>query len=354
MLRLTSHIVRISALRDRTEINAALVEAMEELFQPSALAIHRCFAGDRKTIAFNCAGIGPGGAYSRNAYSRNAYLPQRRHCRPLSHDALMERCQREMSIVLDVLPDGANRLLFPIAQHEHLLYLIDVAVPDHAPADQRLLLMGLVEFFSHHIALLDYAETDTLTGLANRKTFDKHLFDLLGQAAGDEPVGAAAPPPARRRGGAGNTHHWLAVCDIDHFKGINDHHGHLIGDEVLVLLSQLMRESFRFDDQLFRFGGEEFVIVLQPANRDSACHTLERFRAAIESRVFSQVGRITVSIGFSQLLSHDTPSDVIDRADEALYYVKQHGRNRVASYETLVETGKMAPTPIHKGEVELF
>ncbi|MGE5489678.1 MAG: GGDEF domain-containing protein [Actinomycetota bacterium] len=348
MLRLTSHIVRTSALRDRTEINAALVEAMQDLFQPSALTIYRCFASEKKTIAFNCAGLGPGGPYSRNAY-----LPQRRHCRPVGQDALLRRCWKEKSIVLDVLPNGANRLVFPVTQHEHLLYLIDITVPDDFPPDQRLLLMGLVEYFGNHIALLDYAETDTLTSLSNRKTFDKHLFDLLGQAAVDD-RSAPDSAPARRHGEGSNAHHWLAVCDIDHFKSINDEHGHLIGDEVLVLLSQIMRESFRFDDQLFRFGGEEFVIVLQPASRSSAFEALERFRQTIESRVFSQIGHITVSIGFSQLLPQDTPSDVIDRADEALYYVKQNGRNQVASYEVLVETGLMQPKPIHKGEIELF
>ena len=350
MLHLTSHIVRTSALRDRTEINAAMVEAMQDLFHPSALAIYRCFASDRKTIVFNCAGLGPNGTYCRNAY-----LPQRRHCRPLAQDGMMRRCQKEMSVVLDTLPDGTNRLLFPVAQHEQLLYLIDITVPDDFPADQRVLLMGLVEFFSNHIALLDYAETDTLTSLANRKTFDKHLFDLLGQAAVDDNNGAAGPPsPDRRQGTTDHTHHWLAVCDIDHFKAINDDHGHLIGDEVLVVPAQVMRDSFRFDDQLFRFGGEEFVIVLQPASRNDAFDTLERFRKTIEGRSFSQVGRLTVSIGFSQLLPHDTPSDVIDRADEALYYIKRHGRNRVASYEALVESGRMQPKPILKGDVELF
>jgi diguanylate cyclase (GGDEF)-like protein len=350
MLRLTSHIVRISALRDRTEINAALIEAMEDLFQPAALTIYRCFASEQKIVAFTCAGLG-----SHGVFSRNAYLPQRHHCRSIDQEPLMRRCGQEMSAVLDVLPDGSNRLVFPIVQHEHLLYLIDITVPDAFPADQRLLLMGLVEYFGNHIALLDYAETDTLTSLANRQTFDKHLFDLLGQAAVDDKAsGLPLPSPARRRSVSGNAHHWLAVCDIDHFKSINDDYGHLIGDEVLVLLTRIMRESFRFDDQLFRFGGEEFVIVLQPASRSSAFHTLERFRKTIESRIFTQIGHITASIGFSQLLPHDTPSDVIDRADEALYYVKQHGRNQVASYEALVETGRMKAKPIHKGDVEFF
>jgi diguanylate cyclase (GGDEF)-like protein len=115
-----------------------------------------------------------------------------------------------------------------------------------------------------------------------------------------------------------------------------------------------MRQSFRFDDQLFRFGGEEFIALLQPTEEQFALATLERFRTNVEKQIFSRVGRITVSVGFSALMPNDTPTDVIDRADEALYYAKRHGRNRVDCYETLVASGDVAVKEIAKGEVELF
>jgi diguanylate cyclase (GGDEF)-like protein len=213
--------------------------------------------------------------------------------------------------------------------------------------------MGLIEYFGNHIALLNYGEADTLTGLASRKTFDKHLFELLGKADADRNASALSHN-VRRQGGADNSRHWLAVCDIDKFKLINDNYGHLIGDEVLIMLGQVMRGSFRFDDQLFRFGGEEFVVVLQPASQESAFNTLERFRNEVANTVFSRVGHVTISIGFSQLLPYDTPTDVIDRADEALYYAKQHGRNQVCNYEDLIANGQIMAKNVEKGEVELF
>jgi diguanylate cyclase (GGDEF)-like protein len=213
--------------------------------------------------------------------------------------------------------------------------------------------MGLIEYFGNHIALLDYGEADTLTGLSSRKTFDKHLFELLGRAATDELHGYAGDTHMRRHSKPkGN--HWLAVCDVDHFKRVNDDFGHLIGDEVLIMLAQTMRHSFRFDDQLFRFGGEEFVTLLQPTEQECATATLERFRNAVETQIFSRVGHVTVSIGFSALLPNDTPTDAIDRADEALYYAKRNGRNRVECYEKLVAEGKLAVKEVAKGEVELF
>lgn len=346
MLELISHVVQISSRRDRTEINSSMVDALRQLFHPQRLTIYRCYTGSKKPLVFACASYGPDGKSLHNAY-----LPDKKYCYPLERDPLLARCRKEVSAVLDYMPDGSHRVVFPIMHHEEPIYLIDLLLSDDFSADKRVTLMGLIEYFGNHIGLLDYGEADTLTGLSNRKTFDKHLFELLGQAAADPQTGS--DKEARRRGADGSPH-WLAVCDIDHFKRVNDTHGHLIGDEVLIMLAQVMRHSFRFDDQLFRFGGEEFIALLQPTEEQHALSTLERFRSNVEKQVFSRVGNITVSIGFSALQPNDTPTDVIDRADEALYYAKRNGRNRVACYEGLLAAGEITGKEIAKGEVELF
>jgi len=350
MLNLINHVVRLSARRDRTEINGAMIDALDELFHPLQLTIYRCYPGKRKTMVFSCAGSGPDGRFVHNAY-----LPDHRFCFPIERDPLLNRCRKEASAVLDILDDGSHRIIFPVSQQGQPVYMIDLSLAEEFSADQRVSMMGLIEYFGNHIALLDYGEADTLTGLASRKTFDKHLFELLGQSASDQlQRNTANNAPKRRQGKQEESSHWLAVCDIDHFKQVNDNFGHLIGDEVLIMLAQVMRHSFRFDDQLFRFGGEEFITLLQPTDQDSAFATLERFRTDVEKQVFSRVGHVTVSIGFSRLRPNDTPTDVIDRADEALYYAKQHGRNRVECYETLVRDGELTAKEVAKGEVELF
>ena len=349
MLELISHIVKISARRDRTEINSAMVDALQDLFHPQKITIYRCYAGKRKTVAFACAGFGPQGQFLRNAY-----LPDQRFCQPIERDPLLQRCRKEMSAVLDITADGGHRIIFPVICVDEPSYLIDLSLSDEFSADQRIALMGLIEYFGNHIALLDYGESDTLTGLFSRRTFDKHLFELLGNASTDEFKNNPKGVPSRRRCVPDARNHWLAICDIDHFKRVNDNFGHLIGDEVLIMLSQVMRDSFRFDDQLFRFGGEEFIALLQPTNEASALATLERFRADVEKQVFSRVGHVTISIGFSCLLPHDTPADVIDRADEALYYTKRQGRNQLACYEKLITNQQIASKEITKGEVEFF
>lgn len=346
MLDLINHVVRISAKRDRTEINAAMVDALMDLFAPQKLVIYRCYAGKRKTVIFPCAGYGPEGKFLRNAY-----LPEQRLCKPIDRDPLIKRCQKELSAVMKCNDNGSHRIIFPVLRRDEAIYFIELELSDDFSPDQRIALIGLIEYFGNHITLLDYGETDTLTGLLSRKTFDKHLFELLGQASADD---KSINPNYARRTLSPDGNHWLAVCDVDHFKQINDNFGHLIGDEVLIMLSQVMRHSFRFDDQLFRFGGEEFVALLQPTNRERALATLERFRTDVEKMVFSRVGHVTVSIGFSQLLTNDTPTDVIDRADEALYYAKRSGRNRVENYEQLIAEQKLTARDIAKGEVELF
>ena len=349
MLELISNVVKISARRDRTEINSAMVDALLGMFKPLRLTIYRCYSNGKKTVVFACAGFGANGQFLRNAY-----LPDHNHCRSIEQDPLLNRCRKELSAVLEVMDDGSHRIVFPVIKLNQPTYLIDLTLTENFSADQRVLLMGMVEYFGNHIALLDYGEADTLTGLDSRKTFDKHLFELLGQASADEMLDDESNPMKRRRAGTNGSSHWLAVCDIDHFKRINDNFGHLIGDEVLIMLAQVMRQSFRFDDQLFRFGGEEFIALLQPTDPASALATLERFRTNVEQQMFSRVGHVTVSIGFSHLLPNDTPTDVIDRADEALYFAKHEGRNRVACYETLVANGQLTAKEIAKGEVELF
>jgi diguanylate cyclase (GGDEF)-like protein len=349
MLELIDHIVRISAQRDRTAINDALCHALRLLFEPRALTIFRAFPGARQTMVFACAGIDASGCYVRNAY-----LPDAEYCRPIAADPLLLRGQREASVLAEPLSAGGSRLVFPIVVADRLLYLIDIVVAEDLSPQRRTVLMGLVEYLTNHVALLDYGESDTLTGLPNRKTFDKHLFEVLGRAAVDRHDEASPADNPRRRLGTVGGHHWLAVCDIDHFKSVNDVHGHLIGDEVLVMFAHLMRDTFRYQDQLFRFGGEEFVAVLQPASGAAVRRAFDRFRQAVAAHNFSRVGRITVSIGYSQLMANDTPPAVIERADEALYYIKQNGRNTVGCYDDLVDTGKLVPKGSRTGEIELF
>jgi diguanylate cyclase (GGDEF)-like protein len=219
---------------------------------------------------------------------------------------------------------------------------------------------SILRIFRNFQALLDYSERDTLTGLLNRKTFDESFLRLVGGApAPPAPPSLSATSPhgdsrrialhARGHGSA-----WLGVIDIDHFKRVNDGHGHLIGDEVLLLLSRLMRSTFRFLDHLFRFGGEEFVVLMRCGSEADAASAFERLRTNVSDYAFPRVGRITVSVGFTSLRPEDTPSAAFERADKAVYWAKQNGRDQVAHHADLVARGLLAEASPDNSDAELF
>ena len=105
--------------------------------------------------------------------------------------------------------------------------------------------------------------------------------------------------------------------------------------------------SFRQRDRLFRFGGEEFVVLLRQVNHEDALAALERFRVQVSEHIFPQVGQITASVGFAMIHPADTPNAVLGYADEALYYAKGQGRNQVHCYERLIESGALAKKRMH-------
>ena len=133
---------------------------------------------------------------------------------------------------------------------------------------------------------------------------------------------------------------------------MNDQHGHLIGDEVLLLVAQLMRSSFRHGDRIYRFGGEEFVVLLRCPNPDSAGRAFDRLRQRIEQHDFPQLGRLTVSIGHTGIEADDTPGAAFERADRAVYHAKQTGRNRTVAFTDLAPQPATKTAP--RGELEFF
>jgi len=201
----------------------------------------------------------------------------------------------------------------------------------------------LLDIYHNFLDLLHDNQHDLLTGLLNRKTFDNRIGAVL-----------ARLPHGLRKTDQTAERYCLAILDIDHFKHINDNFGHLYGDEVLLMLSNMMKESFREGDALFRFGGEEFVILLKDVDTAQAHQIVDRFRVTVESKAFPQVGRVTVSVGLTAIQPDELPPQIIDRADRALYFAKGNGRNQVCIYETLVNEGHLTAPEVSLGSIELF
>ena len=239
--------------------------------------------------------------------------------------------------------------IFPIDTQANVCSLLEVSSNLPIPTDAQAHVNSVLHLYENLQSLLDYGEKDMLTELLNRKTFDSAFWQ-----AAQPHESAADPAHAERRTSLPESSYWLAVIDIDHFKQVNDNYGHLIGDEVLLLLARHMRASFRWSDQLYRFGGEEFVVLMRCANHADATAALERFRVLIEAHDFPQVGHISISVGFTPLGDNDTPSGAFDRADKAVYYAKGNGRNQVCSYTTLVASGDLAAQAEDTDDVDFF
>ncbi|KAI2694297.1 GGDEF domain-containing protein [Pseudomonas sp. TNT3] len=125
----------------------------------------------------------------------------------------------------------------------------------------------------------------------------------------------------------------LLMLDIDHFKRINDDHGHSAGDEVLKAVATAIKSQLRNVDMVFRFGGEEFLILLSNTGREAAALVGERLRFATQAKEYSADGKsveLTVSLGCSTLLPGESAESLLRRADSALYVAKREGRNRLA------------------------
>lgn len=157
------------------------------------------------------------------------------------------------------------------------------------------------------------SQTDALTGLWNRARLDEELLQSLGLA---------------RRNGSSTA---LLMIDLDHFKAINDRHGHLVGDQVLVQVAKLLRSSVRQSDCLGRWGGEEFVVLCPDTGREGAIRVAEKIRRVIEETEFTKGLRLSVSIGVATAASAASPAALLEQADENLYIAKAGGRNQVSA-----------------------
>jgi diguanylate cyclase (GGDEF)-like protein len=188
-----------------------------------------------------------------------------------------------------------------------LIYLFgrERLVHDSIQTDKRLGLQKLAREMEFQ------ATTDTLTGLFNRLKFNQTLaMEIL-------------------RSKRYQTKFSLILFDIDHFKYVNDVHGHQIGDSVLIEISRIVSDQMRATDLLARWGGEEFVILILESDQQMAQQAAEKLRIAIGQFVFPAVSAVTCSFGIAGYIQGDTAETLIARSDIALYEAKRKGRNRV-------------------------
>jgi len=199
-------------------------------------------------------------------------------------------------------------------QEDKEFYYFHIKVSKIAFSSEYLLLFhNITKIVGETNKVIKLAEHDALTGIYNRVKLNTLFPDFIYNANRYDKDFA------------------VILFDIDHFKNINDTYGHNVGDSVLIELTYMIKNLLRDNDIFVRWGGEEFIVVLQVASISDASKLASRLRRNLEEHPFLHVGRVTCSFGVTEFRDGDTQMILLERADEALYEAKDNGRNRVVT-----------------------
>ncbi|MBE0377928.1 GGDEF domain-containing protein [Pseudoalteromonas prydzensis] len=220
---------------------------------------------------------------------------------------------------------GCITTYVPVYYLGTVIGLLMVESKDELPEGTTVLALHILNVYANQLALIHKSRLDPLTELLNRQTFEKKVIEIL---SGDD--------FSTKNIALKESKNWyLAIIDIDHFKRVNDNFGHVIGDEVILLVSRLLKNNFCLEDYVFRYGGEEFAVLFQSDDKAAARGVLNRLRTNVAEYPFPQVGNLTVSAGFLELSHIDMVATLVHKADLALYESKNNGRNLVTAYSDL-------------------
>jgi diguanylate cyclase (GGDEF)-like protein len=320
---LLDQLVSLTGIRDLELLETSLLQTLNGFIHPTGLALYKVSSR--------------GEMRSQLVYGDDKcrVVHENFEVRPELSQAFRQRQATDGASIRIPVGDGVLSVMTVMESRAATTYLVINSANDLRDIDSHMI-DGMLQIYRNFCQLLQESQTDSLTGLANRKTFDEcfsRVYEL--QPFGDEEC--TVEVDLRRP--ATQTNYWLAMVDIDHFKLVNDRFGHLYGDEVLILLAHLFKNAMRNDDLVFRFGGEEFVLMIRCQSREEAAGLLERLRQSVEAQDIPQVGQVTISIGATEMIRNTFAGTLLDYADKALYYSKQNGRNRLTFFEEMISLG---------------
>ena len=235
--------------------------------------------------------------------------------------------------------------------------IIEIHCDNTLSAASLLMIDQLRKIYRNMYALLEYSDRDALTGLLNRKSLDDAFYSAvleeLDGVAGNLVVSAKPQALDQDRRHRVPANYWLGSARIDNFGAVNDAYGHLIAEEVLLLVGRVMNNTFRTYDRIYRFGEDHFGVLMHCPDEALVLAAFERFRANVENFNFPQVGKLTVSCGFTTVLADDSPSSALEKTERAVDFAQRSGSNRSCSHLGLVRRGFFGE-PRKIGGVELF
>lgn len=320
---LLDQLVSLTGIRDLELLEVSLLKTLNGFIHPTGLSLYKVSnRGElRSQLVFGT--------------ERCVVVRENFALRPELDQAFRQHQAADQSRLQLEVAEGILNIMPVMESRSTSTYLVISCTEALRDIDSHMI-DGMLQIYRNFCLLLQESQTDSLTGLANRKTFDEcfsRVYELQPFEDDNCPVAVEQRKPKEQ------STYWIAMIDIDHFKSVNDRFGHLYGDEVLILLAQLLKGALRNDDLVFRFGGEEFVLMLRCTGRTEAAGLLERLRRSVEEQDVPQVGQVTISIGATEMIRNTFSGTLLDYADKALYYSKQNGRNRLTFFEDMESQG---------------
>ncbi len=253
MESIIKHLVEITGYRDHDLLNISIASSLREIFVARSARVSELSSDDTATFLTAKVDITSTGVDVIDQ-SEPMLLSAK-----LSEIPELKPAIAAQQPVIEYLMNNEPRICLLLWNAGRLEALIELFHPTNRTLNTMEVVRGMLIVYKNFLALLDYNERDSLTGLLNRKTFDDSYTRMLRMNVGNLALQDGSVDAGQSESEYKVEHyHWLAVVDIDYFKRVNDQFGHLYGDEVLILIANIMRNSFQPSDHLFRFGGEEF------------------------------------------------------------------------------------------------
>ncbi len=357
MSTLIEHIIKLTDHRDRDLLELTLSKAMISMLPIQRIVIARVMSeeGERRWLEvarLDAKGGGKLAAPMQVDFQTLAKLED-------APDRLKCLQRREMVEIAWAGDDGPRINMLPLFSESRKddEGVIEVHSEAALMPEQLHVIEQLRRVYRNMYSLLEYSDRDALTGLLNRKSLDDAFYSAILEEL--DGLTGALKQSCIPKGVAQDRRHrvpvnyWLGSVVVDNFAVINDTHGHLIAEEVLLLVARIMNNTFRTYDRIYRFDGEHFGVLMHCPDEALVLTAFERFRANVEKFNFPQVGRVTVSCGFTSVMAEDSPSSALEKTLSAVDFAQRSGRNRVCSHVGLVRRGFFGDLPTG-GAVDTF
>lgn len=358
MATLIDHLIKLTDHRDRDLLELTLAKALIDMVSIDRVVIARVSSEDSvrrwlDMVSLDARGGGKVVDPLRIDFSRLPALqdaPDRLRC-------IQSAARVEVAWAGDSGPRITYLPLFQEVRSEEEQGVLEIH-SDAPLAEEALQTIDqLHHVYRNMYVLLAHSDRDALTGLLNRKSLDDAFYsavleELDGVADNSRELAMPGTLEQDRRHRV-PPNYWMGTIVIDNFSLLNDKHGHLMMEEVTLLVARLMNTTFRAHDRLYRFGGDQFAVLFHCPDEALAFGAFERLRTNVEKFNFPQVGRLTISAGFTRIMADDSPSTALERTEQAVDFAQKNGRNKVCSHLDLVRRGFFGAVT-RTGAVDIF